>query len=205
MPPVFNRYHGKGFSILLVNIWQLHTGILYLNSCLHSFWKTILSATCGVTSPSFESTTVLYITPTNSASMQQLVIQDRKQKQHKTYSRCRKDIWLVESKHLMRTPTYVNITLNIFNYINNIIMSLIPLDLNIILGPYKLSLQTTVDDHENYIYALWSLNYFCLLLWKTFYCNDNRIRECNISNTRDSQLFMCYWTNWSRSVFDQTV
>ena len=117
-----------------------------------------------------------------------LVLQDPKQKFCKACSRCEKDTWHVESKHLVQLPNHSIITLTRFNYMNNIIMknrSLITLDLNIILCPYKVSLQATVDHYGNFIhcglYAA-SVNY----CGRTFYCNDDRITECNTVDIRNS-------------------
>ena len=48
------------------------------------------------------------------------------------------------------TPNDLIVTVNRFTYINNSITknrSLIPLNLNTILGPYKFSLKATVDHH----------------------------------------------------------
>ena len=47
--------------------------------------------------PSFESTSVLYNTPTNNAPMQELVMQDHKQNIYKICFRCNKHPWLVKS------------------------------------------------------------------------------------------------------------
>ena len=58
----------KGFPVLLINIWQLQIGRLYLSLFIRS-GKYIVCDICGLRSPSFE-------TPTNNASMQELVLQD---------------------------------------------------------------------------------------------------------------------------------
>ena len=101
-------------------------------------------------SPSFEPTTDLYIIPVNNASMQELVLQEHKQKLLKTCSCCKRDICHVESKHILQPPKYLIIIVNRFSDMNNKIMknrNSIPLDLNFILGPYKFSLRSTVDHH----------------------------------------------------------
>ena len=51
-------------------------------------------------SPAFETTSLLYVTPTNSTSMQELLMQEHKQKLYKTCSCCRKDTWHIESKQI---------------------------------------------------------------------------------------------------------
>ena len=52
--------------------------------------KYIVCSVCELRSPSFEMTTVFYKTPTNNASMQELVLQDHQQKLYKTCSRCKR-------------------------------------------------------------------------------------------------------------------
>ena len=112
----------------------------------HSFRKIakyIVCDVCGRRSLSFESTSVLYITPTNNASAQELVWQDHKQKLYKNCFRCKKDTWCVEFKHLLQPSMYLAITVNSFNYTNNIATkdrNLIPLDLNTMLGSYKFNI-----------------------------------------------------------------
>ena len=49
--------------------------------------------------------------------MQELAQQDHKQKLYKTCSRCKKDTWNVEFKHLLQPPNYPIITVNYINYI----------------------------------------------------------------------------------------
>ena len=65
-----------------------------LSALLPSFVleKNIVCAVCGLRSPSFEFINILYISPTNNASMQELVMQDQdhKQKLYKTCSQCKK-------------------------------------------------------------------------------------------------------------------
>ena len=78
---------------------------------------------------------------------------------------------------------------------------LIPLNLNIMPGPYKFNLRATVHDHGNPTH-IGSLYYFCQLLWKTFYCNDNRITESDASSTRYSSTVYIYSSmNCSWNIF----
>ena len=62
--------------------------------------KYIVCDACGLRSPSFESSSVLYITPTCTSSMQELIKQGMKQKLEKTCFRCKKNTWHVESNYL---------------------------------------------------------------------------------------------------------
>ena len=86
--------------------------------------------------------------------------------------------------------------------------SRIPLDLYIELGPYKFSLQASVDHHG---YSMNSGHYTASIncCGKTFHCNDNKITECNITDTYNSstayillyKLMVCYGGNMSRRAF----
>ena len=60
-----------------------------------------------------------------------------------------------------------------------------PLDLHIKLGPYKFSLQASLDHHG---YSMNSGHYTAPIncCGKTFHCNDNKITECNITDTYNS-------------------
>ena len=62
--------------------------------------KYIVCDACGLRSPSFESSSVLYITPTCTSSMQELIKQGMKQKLEKSCFRCKKNTWHVESDYL---------------------------------------------------------------------------------------------------------
>ena len=60
-----------------------------------------------------------------------------------------------------------------------------PLDLYVKLGPYKFSLQASVDHHG---YSMNSGHYTASINFcgKTFHCNDNKITACSITNTYNS-------------------
>ena len=59
---------------------------------------------CTMKSPAFETTSLLYVTPTDSSSMQELLMQEHKQKLYKTCSCCGRDTWHMESKKKITTP-----------------------------------------------------------------------------------------------------
>ena len=100
--------------------------------------KYIFCDVRGLRSPSFESSAVLYITPTDNASMQELVLQEHKQLR-KTCS-CKKCTWHIEFIHILQPPKYVVIIVNRFNYIDNKNRSLEPLDMDSVPGPYNFNL-----------------------------------------------------------------
>ena len=67
---------------------------------------------------------------------------------------------------------------------NRITKSRMPLDLYIKLGPNKFSLQDSVDPHK---YSMNSGHYPASTnCGKTFHRNDNKITECNITDTCNS-------------------
>ena len=60
--------------------------------------KDIVCDVCGLRSPSFESSSVLCISPTDTSSMQNLILQQLQQKLQKSCLRCYKNTWHVESR-----------------------------------------------------------------------------------------------------------
>ena len=140
-------------------------------------------------SPAFETTSLLYVTPTDCTSMQELLMQEHQQKLYKTCSCYGRDTWHIESKQILQPPKYLIIIVDRITYSYNRITknkSRMPLDLYIKLGPYKFSLQASVDHHGSILYEQWSLHSLNQLLWKIFHCNDNKITECNITDTYNS-------------------
>ena len=112
--------------------------------------KYIICDICTMKSPAFETTSLLYVIPTDSTSMQELLLQEHKHKLYKTCYCCGRDTWYIESKQILQTHKHLIIIVNKITYSNRRITenkSRMPLDLYITLGPYKLSLQTSVDHH----------------------------------------------------------
>ena len=56
---------------------------------------------------SFETISLLYVTPTDSTSMQELLLQEHKQKLFKTCYCCGRDTWHKESKQILQPPKYL--------------------------------------------------------------------------------------------------
>ena len=79
----------------------------------------VLSDVCGLRSPSFGSSSVLYISPTDTSSMQNLILQGLQQKLKKSCSRCNKNTLHVESSYILQAPKYLLLFVNRFRYINN--------------------------------------------------------------------------------------
>ena len=103
-----------------------------LSDILFSFVleKYIVCDICGLRSPSFESSSVLYISPTDTSSIRNT--------RH------------IESSYILQPPKYLLLFVNRFRYINNYITKdrcPIPMDTTVRLGPLKFSLQATIDHH----------------------------------------------------------
>ena len=82
--------------------------------------------------------------------MQELLMQEHKQKLYKTCFCCGWDTWHMESKQILQPPNYLTIIVNRITYSNNRITknkSRMLLDLCIKLGPYKFSLPASVNHH----------------------------------------------------------
>ena len=150
-----------------------------LSDILFSFVleKYIPCDACGLRSLSFESSSVLYISPTDTSSMQNLILQGLQQKLQKSSSRCNKNIWHIESSYMLQPPKYLLLFGNRFRYIKNNVTKgrcSIPMDATVRLGPLKFSLRATIDHHAASILSgHYTASIDCCE--KTFYCNDHTI------------------------------
>ena len=138
--------------------------------------------------PSFESSSVLYITSTCTSSMQELINQGMKQKLEKPCFRCKKNTWHVESNYLLQPPRYLIIVVNRFRYINNNFTKdrcPIPMNMTVELGLHKFNLQATIDHHGPSMYSgHYTVSINCCK--RTFYCNDSKITEFQTIDTKNS-------------------
>ena len=156
------------------------------------FWfvleKYIVCNVCGLRSPSFESSSVSYISPTDTSSMQNLILQGLQQKLQISCSRCNMNTWQVESSYILQPPKYLLLFVNRFRYINNDVTKdrcSIPMDTTVILGPLKFSLRATIDQHRPSIHSgHYTASINCCK--KTFYCNDHTITEFGIVYSKNS-------------------
>ena len=160
-----------------------------LSDILFSFVleKYIVCDVCGLRSPSFESSSVLYISPTDTSSMQNLILEGLQQKLQKSCSRCNKNTRHIESSYILQPPKYLLLFVNRFRYINNNITKdrcPIPMDTTVRLGPLKFSLQATIDHHGPSIDGHYTASINCCK--KTFYCNDHKITEFGITDKNSS-------------------
>ena len=128
-----------------------------LSDILFSFVleKYIVCDVCGLRSPSFESSSVLYISPTDTSSMQTLFYKDCNKLQ-KSCSQCYKNTWYVESSYILQPPKFLLLFVNRFKYINNNLTKYscsIHMDTTVRLGPLKFSLWATIDHHGPSIHS----------------------------------------------------
>ena len=138
-------------TLLNMRILADHVTYSFL-AFMKSIFHFCLGCYCGGYSQNGRSnlSSLLYVTPTDSSSMQELLVQEHKQKLYKTCSCCERDTWHIKSKQILQPPNYLIIIVNRITYSNNRITknkSHMPLDLYIKLGPYKFSLQASVDHH----------------------------------------------------------
>ena len=115
-----------------------------LSDILFSFVleKYIVCDVCGLRSPSFQSSRVLYISPTDTSSMQNLILEGLQQKLQKSCSRCNKNTRHVESSYILQPPKYLLLFVNRLRYINNNITKdrcPIPMDMTLGLVPLNLA------------------------------------------------------------------
>ena len=171
-----------------------------LSEILFSFMleKYIVWDSCGLRSPSFESNSVFYITPTCTSSMQELIKQGMKQKLEKSCFRCQKNTWHVESNYLLQPPKFFIIVVNRFRYINNNFTKDrcdIPMDMTVVLGLHKFSLQATIDHHGPSMYSgHYTASINCCK--RTFYCNDSKITEFKTKRLIQKTLCGNVWIDY---------
>ena len=67
----------------------------------------IVCDACGLRSPSPESSSVLYIAPTYTSSIQELIMQRMQQNLEKSCFRCKKKTWHVESNYILQPASKI--------------------------------------------------------------------------------------------------
>ena len=148
---MFVSISNKDSRLFSNKLWLYHYLIWELSSWLFISLRsgTILGMdVCGLRSPSFQSNSALYITIINNTSLQKLVMQGQEERLEKSYFHCSKNTWYLCCKKILQSPKYLIINVNRFSYVGNQLIkktrSLVPLDLNFMLGSYAFSLQATL-------------------------------------------------------------
>ena len=111
-----------------------------------------------------------------------------KQKLKKSCFQCKKNTRHIKSNYLLQPPKYLIIVVNRFRYINNIFTKdrcSIPMDMTVVLGLHKFSLQATINHHGPSMYS-GHYTAFIKCCKRTFYCNDSKITELKTIDTKNS-------------------
>ena len=147
--------------------------------------KYIFAGACGLRSPLFESSSVSYITPTCTSSMQEFMMQGMQQLFEKSCFRCEKYTWHVESNHILQNPIYLIVIARRFRLIGNNFAkcrcsSLV--HMAVLLGPHKFSLQTTLNHHGPSMYfGHYTSSINCC---QKIYCNHIKITEFQMTDIK---------------------
>ena len=167
------------------------------------FGKYIFCDVCGLRSPSFESSSVLYISSTDTSSMQNLILQRLQQKWQKSCSRCNKNTWHVESSYILQPPKYLLLFVNRFRYINNNVTKdrcSIPMYTTVRLGPLKFSLRATIDHHGPFIHSgHYTASINCCK--KHSIATITQLRSLELLIAKTPLRHTSYYMNWLRHYF----
>ena len=132
---------------------------------------------------------MLDISPTDTSSMQNLILQGLQQKLQKFCSRWNKNTWHVESSYILQPPKYLLLAVNRFKCINDIVTKdrcSIPMDTTVRHGPLKFSLRATIDHHGSSIHSGHYIASINCCKKKPFNCNDHTITEFGIIDSKNS-------------------
>ena len=143
--------------------------------------------------PSFESSSVFYVSPTATSSMQNLIFyKDRNR------NWCNKNTWHFESSYISQPHKYLVLFVNRFRYINNNITKdrcSILLDTTVRLGPHKFNLRATIDHHGPCIHSgHFTASINCYKKYSIATITQLRSLELLIAKTL--LLHMLYYINW---------
>ena len=161
-----------------------------LSEILFSFMleKYIVCDACWLRFPSFESSSVLYITPTCTSSMHELIKQGMGKNWKSPAFDARRTLGM---SNLIIFYNLLNIWLLLlmdFRYINNNFTKgrwSIPMDMTVLLGLHQFSLQATIDHHGPSMYS-GHYTAFINCCKRTFCCNDSKITEFEMIDTKNS-------------------
>ena len=92
------------------------------------------------------------------------------------------------TNYILQPPKYLTIVVNRFRYINNNFIKdicSIPMDMTVVLSLHEFSLQATIDHHGPSMYSgHYTASINCCK--RTFYCNDSKITEFEMIDTKTS-------------------
>ena len=130
---------------------------------------------------------VLYISPNDTSSMQNLILQGFQKNLQKSCSRCNKNTWHIESSYILQPPIYLLPFVNRFWYINNNVTKdrcSISMDTTVRLGPLKFSLRATIFHGPSIHSGHYTASINCCK--KTFCCNDHTVTGFGIIDNKKS-------------------
>ena len=160
--------------------------------------KYIVCDICGLRSPSFESTSVIYISPTDTSYMQNLILQGLQQKLQKSCSRCNKNTWHVDSSYILQPPKYLLLFVIRFRYINNNVTKgrcSISMATTVRLGHLKFSLRATIDHHGPSIHSgHYTASINCCK--KHSIVTITQLRSLELLTANTPLLHMLYYMKW---------
>ena len=162
-----------------------------LSEILFSFMleEYIVCDACRLRSPSFQCSSVLYITPTCTFSMQELIKQGMEKNRKSPAFDTRRTLGMSNLIifYTLQTFDYCFV-FYWFRYINNYFTKdrcSIPIDMTVVLGLHKFSLQVTIAHHGPSMYSgHYTTSINCCK--RAFYCDDNKITEFEIIDTENS-------------------
>ena len=149
--------------------------------------------------PSFESSDVLYISPTDTSTMQNLILQGFQQKLQNSRSRCNKNTWHVESSYMLQPPKYLLLFNNRLRNINNNVIKdrcPIPMDTIVRLGPLKFSLQATIVHHGPSLHSGHYTASINCCKKKHLIATITQLRSLELLTAKTPLLHMLYYMNW---------
>ena len=159
-----------------------------LSDILFSFdlEKYIVCDVCGLRSPSFESSSVLYISHTDTSSILNLILQGLSQKLQNPCSRCNRNTEHVEPGYILQPPKYLLLFVNRFRYLRDNVTKDAPYLWIRPLGfvPLQFSLRATISIMDRLYIPVIILH--LSIVAKTLYCNNNTITEFGIIDSKNS-------------------
>ena len=171
-----------------------------LSDILFSFVlkKYIVCDICGLRSSSFEPSNVLYITPTNTSYIQDLILQGMQKKLQKSCSRLNKNTWHVDSNYILQPPKYLLLFSNRFRFINNNVTEnrcSIPMDATAMLVPLKFK---PTDSYRSPWAICTFRSLYCIyqLLQNHSIASTTKIRSLKLLIAKTLLLHMLYFMNW---------
>ena len=164
----------------------------------------IVCDVCGLRSPSVEFSSVLFITPIFTSSVQDLMLQGMQQKLQKPRTRSNNNTCHVESSHILQSPKYLLLFVNRLGYPKNDATEdrcSIPMDTTVMLGPLKFSLRAFIEHRGASVhFGHYMASTNC---WKEKHsiATTTKLRSLELFIAKLSPLHNSYFVNWLTYAF----